>query len=473
MLIGLFLGSGLNQLQARDGYEISVSIDDFNQDKLILGYYMGSRQYVVDTAYRNADDAFVFEGDSSLDGGVYLVILPPKNEYFHLLINPDEQHFSVQTKQSALLNSLEVSGSSENDLYYEYLRFINTRMAERGKLEATMKSADEKKKAKASEKLVELHKEVLDHQKGLIEKRPKSMTALLLLGSQEITIPDPPAKADEQEQQLFRFKYYRQHFFKNLDLNDERIVRTPYLYGKVMTYLDQLTSQDGDSLNTAIDYLFKLFGDNEAAQKFYLPELVNKYAKSDVVGMDKVYVHLIDQYYVEGKVPWASEKDLKQLQKAASKMRPTLIGKKAPNINVFDPYKQSINLHKIEAKYILLYFWSPDCGHCKKKIPVLRDMYMEKLLPLGVKVVAVCSKTYKDEKACWDFVKDKKMNNFLNVWDPYYRSKFKILYNIEQTPKLFLLDKNKNIISKQIDVTQVIEVIEMHELKQKGLPNRK
>ena len=70
------------------GYHITVSIEDYQNDTLLLGQHYGNQQYLKDTAYRNDEGLFVFEDDEDLPGGVYLMVLKPDNNFFQLLVNP-------------------------------------------------------------------------------------------------------------------------------------------------------------------------------------------------------------------------------------------------------------------------------------------------------------------------------------------------------------------------------------------------
>jgi len=55
------------------------------------------------------------------------------------------------------------------------------------------------------------------------------------------------------------------------------------------------------------------------------------------------------------------------------------------------------------------------------------------------------------------YLKDKKFD-WINAYDPLLKSDFTKLYCIKSIPKLFLLDKDKKIISKDINVS-LLEVL--------------
>jgi thiol-disulfide isomerase/thioredoxin len=69
-------------------------------------------------------------------------------------------------------------------------------------------------------------------------------------------------------------------------------------------------------------------------------------------------------------------------------------------------------LKYIKAEYIIIAFWEPDCGHCKKEIPKLHEYY-KTVRDSGVVVMAVYTQHDKDE---WKkFVEEKQLDDWINV----------------------------------------------------------
>jgi len=52
------------------------------------------------------------------------------------------------------------------------------------------------------------------------------------------------------------------------------------------------------------------------------------------------------------------------------------------------------------------------------------------------------------------------MQKWLNVWEPFGYSQFRDKYDISSSPVLYLLDKDKKIIAKNIGWDQAIDLIE-------------
>jgi hypothetical protein len=69
---------------------------------------------------------------------------------------------------------------------------------------------------------------------------------------------------------------------------------------------------------------------------------------------------------------------------------------------------------------------------------------------MGIKVFAVC--TQNDKKEWEDFIADNDLFDFINCYDPHYQNNFRVYYDIYSTPTVYLLDKDKKIIAKRLDL---------------------
>ncbi len=454
-----FLFINISIIFANGGYEIKVKINDFDQKETYLGYHYGEKQYIKDTVQIGQDGYFTFKGDEPLEGGVYLVIIPPENQYFQILINPGDQHFSIETNAKNLFDDIKVKGSKDNQWFYEYTSFLSTKKPEAEKINKDIEAAgdDKKEVEKQEKKLIELNESVKAYQDNFIKEHPNSLTAAIIKSSLEVPIPN--FEGEKSEVDLKRYLFYKKHYFDNINMSDPRMLRTPMLYGRIDYYINKLTVQHPDSLAISIDQILSMVEPSEETYKFYLIHFLNEYAKSKFVGMDAVYVHIGEKYYCSGKAWWVEEEQLNKICSNVEKLKPILIGKVAPNIAVQRKDGSPIALHDVKSDFTILYFWDPECGHCKKSIPEVVKFY-NKYSTKGVEIFAVCTKTGSDTKGCWDAIDEREMNKWINTIDPFIKSKYKTLYDIRTTPKVFVLDKDKKIISKGIGGEQLEEVVE-------------
>ena len=451
-------------------------MDGFEGKEAYLGYYFGDKQYLKDTAYVQSNGWFYFEGNEKLDGGMYLVVLPPDNQFFQILIDDNNQWISMETKYADLPGAMKTSGSEDNKLFYEYLNFLTEKRPKADDLRKQLEAAgeDEKKKAKAQEKIDALDKEVADYQKSIVAKHPKSMTAAVIKANQPLENM-PEFTGEQKEKDTKAFYWTRQHWFDNIDLSDPKMLRTPFLFQKIDHYVNKMTVQHPDSFNIAIDKVLEMTRPAPETFKYYLIHFLNYFAKSNIVGMDAVYVHIAQKYYKSGQAPWTEEDQLKKIIENADRLEPLLIGKKAPNIEMETQDGKKIWLHDFKSPLTVLFFWDPECGHCKKSMPEMVQFakdYKDK----GVAIFAICTKlvtrddegnlSLKEVDSCWSTIKDREMNVFFNAVDPYHRSRYKTLYDIRSTPQIYVLDTDKEILSKRIGAEQLKEVID-HILKVK------
>lgn len=443
-------------LFANGGYSIKIKLNGYTEKQLFLAYPFGDKQYLKDTAEVNGQGYFVFEGEEELPGGVYLVVMAPNNEYFQLLINKGEQHITITANPKDPVKETKIEGSPDNKLLYEYLKYL----ADKRPLADTMRAKLDRLKDNPAEleritkELEKLNNEVEDYQKALIAKHPKTLTAAIVKANLPLNVPD--YEGTEEEQQTKKWRYSLEHFFDNIDMADPRMLRTPFLFERIDYYVQKMNVQHPDTLSNVVDYILKKVKPNEEAFRYYLIHFLNAYANSNIVGMDAVYVHLVDNYYAKGMAPWTDSTQLKNIITNANELKPTLIGKIAPNIQLENRDGKKFNVHDIQAEYTILYFWAYDCGFCKKATPVMNEFY-EKFKEKGVKLVGVCRKFGKDVPECWKYVDENGTQNWIHATDPYNYAK---VYYVKTTPQVFILDKDKKIISKRIAPEQLNEVMD-------------
>ena len=122
-----------------------------------------------------------------------------------------------------------------------------------------------------------------------------------------------------------------------------------------------------------------------------------------------------------------------------------------------DSYKGIyVSLYDVEKEFTILYFWEPDCGHCQVETPKLKAYY-DKAKNENIEVFAVCTTADKDK---WTkYIEDNKLT-WINGWDPKRASHFDYYYNVQSTPMVYILDRNKKIIAKKLAVEDIGSYIE-------------
>jgi len=443
--------------KAGKGYEIRVKVDGIRDSLCYLANYFGDKQYLRDSAYADANGNIVFTSDTVLKSGIYMVVLPGK-KYFEIIIDK-QNRFSVSTAEGDYVNAMKITGSEDNSRFYEYLKFINARSKEIDPLRREFESVKNTDKSRAEtlkNRMSEIDSAVLGFRRKMIQEHPDFLLSSVLKATDEPAIPNFPPNPDGTKDTVTLYYYYKDHFFDNVDLKDDRLLYTPVFHPRLENYFTKMILQIPDSINKEADKIIAQLKPGSELFKYVVWWITNHYETSKIMGMDAVFVHMAEKYYTKEKAFWVDEAQLFKIQDRARILKPILVGKKVKNLVMSDDKGAFKSLYDVKAKYTVLYFWDPDCGHCKKVTPKLKQYY-DMVKSKGIQVYAVCTEVEMDK---WrSFIKEYNLD-WINVADAELRNNFRADFDISATPQIFLLDENKAIVAKKIEVASLSEILQ-------------
>ncbi|WNJ16625.1 redoxin domain-containing protein [Pontibacter sp. G13] len=449
--------AAVDNTPADDHYDITLNIPNQTADTAVLAYYMGDNRYVKDTALRVGSE-FKFQGDEPLPKGLYLAVFMPGNNFFDFVVGKD-QTFTLTTDTTDLAGNMQVDGAADNALFYEHVQYLNSqrvKMEELSKQRQALAEGDAQIQP-LEDQMKALNEEVMNTRKELKANNPHSLAVKILTASDAPQVPDAPEGAPED----FQYRYYKAHYWDNLDIANDGLMRTPIMDKKVDEYLDRLVMQHPDSLIGEVDSLLMRSKMNDETFQHYLAYLLNKYADkaNKIMGMDAVYLHIVEKYYAAGEAWWMDPDALEDIIEKAEKLSPIIIGRQGKDFGAKDENGQLKTLFGEQAELTILYFWDYDCGRCKKVTPELAKIYPD----YKDQGVALYTVSINGDDDTWK----KKLKEYgltgigaTNVADPYRSSGFDDKYNINSTPKIFILDKDKVIRYKWIGVDQLPEILD-------------
>ncbi len=455
--------------QSKNGYKITVKTN-INADSLCyLGYYYGKYRYAKDTAIFNDKGIAVFEKEGKqLDKGVYFVLLPDK-KYFDVIVY-NEQQFTISTDTAKLISSLKFTNSEENTWFANY----NKAMEELGKQMNDMKELEKKYKENNNDsleiikiKIKELNEKMIIEKESFIKKHPDSFVSKIFMASKDPEFAEPPLKSDGTIDSLQLFYLLKNNYWNNIDFTDDAIVRTPVFHNRLERFFSNTISQHPDTIIKEMDKLIAQVDKSSELFKYIVWFLTFHYETSQIMGHDAVFVDMIDKYYKTNMTFWLSEAQRQKIIERSDKLKPILIGKTAPNMALMDTtLKDYIPLHAIQSPYTILLFWDPNCGHCKKEIQKLNELYEQHKFEYGVSIYSVCTDTSltKWKKSIYE----KNIQNWINV--NATRSAlghYQELYDVLSTPMIYLLDEKKTIIAKKIGAESSFDFIKMQIVRKK------
>ena len=271
----------------------------------------------------------------------------------------------------------------------------------------------------------------------------------MLKADEEIVIPTNLAEED-------RYPYYYEHYFDNIDFSKPWLMRTPNVYRRLNNYVDKYTIKHPDSLAAAVIRLAERTKPNDEVFKFMVVDQLNKFANSKTMGHDKVYYKIVMEYYATGQASWVESTQLKKILDNANQMKGTFLGDTAANFTMKTTEGVDVALHNVQSDYTVLFFTTPDCGHCKDAAKKLREM--ENSMPVNTELLSVLFNTLPD-----DGPKYRADNNYWwPVLVPTFSQSGRIMsgYNIRSYPQIYVLDSEKKIIAKRIGVEQIKDIID-------------
>ena len=456
LLTLVFISNISKSNAANENYEITIQLKGLKGGKCMLGNYFGDKQYIQDSCFLDASGKGTFKKTKVLPGGIYLVVLPSK-KYFEIILDKDQQ-FSLETDTVNLIESMKVKGSDDNSLFYKYLIFIE---GEQKKVEPLRVRYQDKSTSQDSAKAIyaridKIDAEVKNYKITYMKEHATTFLAQVFKASEEPEIPETPKLANGKPDSTFAYRYYKKHFFDKVDFSDDRLLRTPIFFNKLDQYMQKLVLQIPDSLNAEADMLVAKARANKEVFKYVVYYVTSTYEISKIMGLDAVFVHMVENYYTNGQATWMDSTALYKIQDRARILKPLLLGKQCMPLNLEDTLGKFHNLYDINARFTLVFFWDPDCSHCQKAMPKMIETY-HNLKPIGLEVFAVCTEV---EMLKWKkFIREKDLT-WINVADPNLHNNFRHDFDISTTPQIFILDKDKKIIAKKLDVDQISEFIE-------------
>ncbi|MEZ4738202.1 MAG: DUF5106 domain-containing protein [Flavobacteriales bacterium] len=472
--------------------DIEVVINGAAKDTIYLANYYGNKLYYADTAVADAKGKASFKSPKGYKAGMYAVVIPgPK--FFEMVVN--EPVIKMASDTIDLVGNLTVKASKENQLFHDYIRFLNERKKESDALKALMdKGQDPMGRSALKAQMEDLDKAVKAYQRNLIATEPGTLTAALVKMSMSVELPEI-RKPDGNLDSAAQYYQFRAHFWDNFDLTDERIVRVPVFANKFDEYIGKVVPQAPDTINRLVDELIERTDGKNDVFKFMVNAVTHKYETSDIMGMDAVFVHMALTYYCAdgdkpGRVDWMTDEKLEKLCERARKQAPLVLGKSAPFLSLTDTTEQNwINFHDLPQEYVVIVFWDPHCGHCKKELPEMARVYKEEMKALDIEVFCVAKAIdetlMKDWKA---FIREHDLD-WVNVGltkTVYEEAKkdprkfipkdttieslnYSETYDVYSTPKVFLVDGERKFRGKQLSPEQIVDLVKkMRERKSKG-----
>lgn len=469
LAVTLLLASAASAF-AKDGYKLTLKMPGVKDSMVFLAHYYGKNRptiFKTDSARFDKSGTAVFNSaDKDFVGGIYILYLSDLQTNFEVLMNKGDD-ITIVAPPGNIPEGIEYKNSPENVRFSEYVKYLRDYSKGEEKLKKeleTAKTSDDT--AAIRKKALVASKELNKYRRDYVAKYPGSLLAQIFNAIETPQIPegDHFLEDGKTKDSTFNYRYYKAHFWDNFDFRDDRLIYTPIYDARIDEYFSKLVLPWTDSVEKEADVLLKKTKGTKDMFHYTLWWITRHVENSKVMGMDEVFVYLVENYYMKGDAFWLKPEELEKYIDRARKIAPNVIGNLAPEIKLPNiATKKTESLHAQKGKYTVVIFYSPSCGHCQHEMPSIDSLYKEVLKKKDVKMYTVA--TEGDEKAVTEFIKKYNMGEWTNTWDNDHTSDYHNKFDVYSTPTIYLLDEKKIIKGKRLDHNNIAGLIEMIEKK--------
>jgi peroxiredoxin len=447
-------------------YNIKVEISNCPDYYIFLGKHRGPDFIVIDSVPA-VNGVAIFEDDIELQHGVYFIVIPPQTRFDFILAN--EQNITIKTDARDVTGKLQISG----DKQYQTFANLQKDIALLNKLRSQLNMEAEffKNFKPDTVKFVQAKIDSLNMLQSNLYKSYRSKTnpndylnkMLLLL--EPISIPDS-IEALRYSNPDKHYNYYKNHWFDRVDFSDHGLLNTPeFAFHRLLEdycfYFLDTRINNPESVYPDIDSLVKLSQISNEYNQYILSYLISRYENPKDLRMEAYLVYIYRNYFMVKKPDWVDDYAYAVMKFRIESIQHNVIGNLAPDLNLPDYEGNYHSIYDMHGKYKILLFWEPDCDICNETALILNGNYTN-IKNLNADVYAVLSDSENNE---WqEFIIENGLD-WINVYDPENISGFEMLYGTYKTPRLYILDENNIIITKDIKAETVYDYISKYDVR--------
>ena len=253
-----------------------------------------------------------------------------------------------------------------------------------------------------------------------------------------------------------RMEYLLQHYWDRYNFADPTIAaKTEYNEQGFVNFIDLLPRVKpaiaADAMRTFVDRMYSAC----KPQREALANLADQYLgdNESPVHNDMLYAMYLE---LTASSKFASAAERTRNEYMARNLRKNLPGTVAADFDYITHDGAKHTMHKFEARFTLLYFYDPDCQHCRDTAAKLADMEPQ-FKNKGIKVLAIYP---YEETERWLNINPPFPNSWTDGCSPQGKIINDDTYYFKSMPSLYLLDDEKRVILKNPSV----EVLESNSL---------
>lgn len=448
------------------GCSIEFLDKTFKNKTYYLASHYGKFQTLVDSVTADAEGRLLFKNNEKYVGGIYMLVNDAKEIEIEFLMDEDQQFKIEPNKENP--SRVTIYKSPQNIDFKDFNLFFKKKRAQIKELNNSFEISKSKSEKVDYQKRIEtLEKEIVQYKQNYITSHSNTLALLFKLTQ---PIGDYPLLGNKQKLPTKEdsISYLKNNYFKGINFNDNRLLRNPFLESKLSTYFEVFVPKTVDAITKEIvDILDLANTTNSEMFKYMSLYFMDLYMNPKKMGQDGIFLNLYNTYFRAQSYGWLPLAQKELFKSKARLLEHNQIGGKAKELFMNSIAGNPLNLYDLNTNYIVVVFWDPTCGHCQTEIPKINLLYKNEWKDIEVSIFAV--NINSDVQTEWEeFIKTHKLKQWNHVSPATLVNgnfsqadvDYQTLYNIEQTPVFYLLDKEKTIIAKDLDPTYYLKFME-------------
>ena len=430
--------------------QVNIRID-FKNTKTFDSVYVKSEAKLQTKKYLSAPfgPSVTLQDKESLKPGMYEIL--GDSAFLGVILIPSEksQKFSLKIDGE----NVTFSNSKENTAYYQYLDKITSYTQQLDSLNAEFQQAQKSMPQYMLKVFVDslsasarrINDEMRDYQ-----HRTAEANAGTLFGSVVATstyLQDPPQEILNDRRAFQR--YYIEHFFDNFAWNDPRIFNTPVVEQKLKEYCNLIYQLDNPDYDTLVVAALNKAKVNQTSYENLFDAL--QYVLGRIVSPYKVEHTYIAMLKDALTYPKLNEDRKRHHTRELGFINKNLVGDTIPNFALVLANGDTTTMYDIQSEYTILYLQHPTCPTCHQVRNIMKTFSkLDKAIESGqLKVVMVY---FEDDPQVWsNYVNSREANpKYVQGWNYDQAIDDNDLFDTRTIPFMFLLDKDKKVIKKDL-----------------------
>ena len=408
---------------------------------LYIGRHYRDEVQLLDSTARGRK-GYHFQGRRPWERGVYALVRQDRKTVLTDFLVDDSRTLTLSGDAKLSAASLRVKGSKANRLMYDYIATED----------AARREADSLRKAGASTDAL------AERMTAFEEKARRDGQHNLYM--QLINLCEPAEVPDsiEDKARYFRLHYW-DPFFDSIAFyrsNPSAVLYSPQLFSKLNVFFyGMLYRADADTIVLELDRLMARIGDDTALARYVIQFIEPRYYRSTRnIGWDAVWCHIAREYILKGRCPWMRESEIYLAKQNLARIGQSIIGAHGQELWMLDTTQIDApehwqSSHRQPTRYVILWFWDPDCHHCQEQSEELKVLY-DSLTAVGNKRFEIYAVGYDSDVEKWKrYVKEHDFR-WVNVGGTHVNIDYQEAYNVHGAPTMIILNERRDIIMNKV-----------------------